>query len=60
MGYFSVVQITKSSAKRAFWTLINSGRSLMKIRKRVQLSDEPWGSPSSIVDLDDVVPSNVV
>ena len=33
---------------------------MIKIRKRVQLSADPWGSPSSRVLLEDVAPSTVV
>ena len=60
IGYFSVVQMTRSSAKRAFDTLRRSGKSLIKIRNNVQLKAEPWGRPSSSVILDEVVLLTVV
>ena len=41
MGYFSVVQITRSSAKRALETFRSGGRSFRNIKKRVQLSADP-------------------
>ena len=47
IGYLSVVQMTRSSANKAFDTLRRSGRTLMKIRNNVQLKAEPWGRPSS-------------
>ena len=60
IGYFSVVQMTRSSANSALLTLRRDGRSLMKIRNRVQLRADPCGRPSSRVLLDKVVPSTVV
>ena len=60
MGYFSEVQMTRSSAKRALDILIRGGRSLMKMRNSVQLRADPCGSPSSRVFFEDVNPSIVV
>ena len=60
IGYFSEVQMTRSSAKRALDIFIWGGRSLMKMRNSVQLSAEPCGSPSSRVFLEEVNPSTVV
>merc|ERR1711923_175299 len=60
IGYLSVVQITKSSAKSAFDTLRCFVKSLMYTRNRVQLRADPWGRPSSSVLLDDVAPSHLV
>ena len=60
IGYFSVVQMTRSSANKALDTLRRSGKSLIKMRNNVQLKAEPWGRPSSSVSLDEVVLSTVV
>ena len=60
MGYFSVVQMTRSSAKRALETFKKLGRSLIKMRNNVQLRAEPWGSPSSKVNFEKFLPSTVV
>ena len=60
MGYFSVVQMTRSSAKRALETFKKLGRSLIKMRNNVQLRAEPWGSPSSRVKFQEVVPTLAV
>ena len=60
IGYFSEVQMTRSSAKRALDTLRNFGRSLIKMRNNVQLRAEPCGSPSSRDSFEEVVPSRVV
>ncbi len=37
IGYFSVVQMTRSSAKRALDTLRRSGKSLIKIRNNIYI-----------------------
>ena len=58
--YISVVQITRSSAKRALGMLRRGGKSMRKMKKRVHLSSEPCGSHYSSVFLDEVAQSTVV
>ena len=60
IGYLPVVHITRSSANIAFDIFSCSAKSLMYMRKSVQLRDDPWVRPSSNVRFDDVAPLNLV
>ena len=54
--------MTRSSANIAFDIKLfsRSAKSLIYMRKSVQLRDDPWGRPSSNVRFDDVAPLYLV